>query len=193
VSDGVVGRSTTVDRRWARAGIGLGWGVLMVVLLAAAIFGGMLLGAWLGFDVLPHYNGGHDVAWLLAVGALAGVVVGLTIGHKGRGWVQAWRLHRLRRGGGVTLTASVRRSDGNYVRNPRGGGVTVYDVRVGWRDHQAGEQERERQYKFWGRGAPAFEELVHSGAEVPVVYPPGRPDRFIVDIPFAPTMADQFL
>ena len=54
----------------------------MVVILAAAIFGGMLLGAWLGFGLLPHYNGGHDVQWLLAVGALAGVTAGLTIAAK---------------------------------------------------------------------------------------------------------------
>jgi hypothetical protein len=31
------------------------------------------------------------------------------------------------------------------------------------------------------------------GAKVPVYYPPGRPSRFVIDVPFAPTMADFFL
>jgi hypothetical protein len=184
--------SVTVDRSGARLAIGLIWGLLILAILGAVTFAGMVLGAWLGFDVLPRFDGGHDVQWLLLVGAIAGVTAGLTIGHRGRGWVQAWRLHRMRRANGP-VTATVRRCSSRYVVNPRGGGVTVYQVRVGWFDHLAGEQERERQYKFYGRGAPAFEELIHQGAQVAVSYPRGRPHRFIIDIPYAPTMADQFL
>jgi hypothetical protein len=184
----------TVDRPGARLAIGLVWGLLILAVLGVATFAGMVAAAWLGFDVLPRYDGGHDVAWLLVVGATAGVTAGLTIGHRGRGWVQASRLRRMRRDGATARTAAtVRRCDSRYVINPRGGGVTVYRIRVGWFDHQTGEQERERQYKFYGHGVPAFEELVRRGAHVPISYPTGRPHRFIIDIPYAPTMADQFL
>lgn len=182
-----------VDQRGARLVIGLIWAVLMLLILGATTFGGMVAGAWLGFDLLPRYTGGHDVPWLLLVGAVAGVAAGLTVGHRGRGWVQAWRLRRLRRRDGVTVAATVRSSTSQYLVNPRGGGVTVYQVRIGWFDHLVGEQERERQYKFYGRGEPAFEELVRRGAQVSITYPAGRPDRFIIDIPYAPTMADQFV
>ena len=192
--DGAMERSTPVDRRGARLGIGLVWGLLILAILGAVTFAGMVAGAWLGFEVLPRYDGGHNVQWLLLVGAIAGVTAGLTIGHRGRGWVQAWRLRRMRRESGtVTVAATIRRCNSRYVVNPRGGGATVYRIQIGWFDHLAGEQERERQYKFYGRGVPAFEELVRQGAQVQISYPAGRPNRFIVDIPYAPTMADQFL
>jgi hypothetical protein len=187
-----MGHPAPVDRRGARLAIGLTWGLLVLAILGAATFAGMVAGAWLGFEVLPRYDGGHDVQWLLLVGAIAGVTAGLTIGHRGRGWVQAWRLRRMRRDGSP-VPATVRRRDSRYVVNPRGGGVTVYQVRISWFDRLAGEQERERRFKFYGRGDPAFEELVHPGAQLSICYPPGRPDRFIIDIPYAPTMADQFL
>jgi hypothetical protein len=87
----------------------------------------------------------------------------------------------------------VRRSNSEYISNPRGGGVTVYRIRIGWHDLQCGEQERERQYKFFGRGAAAFEELVRRGAQVPIAYPAGQPNRVIIQIRYAPTMADQFI
>jgi hypothetical protein len=185
--------SAPTDRAWARAGLGLIWTVLMLVSLAATIFGGMLAGAWLGFDVAPRYDGGRTVPWLLLVGAVAGVASGLTIGHRGRGWVQAWRLHRMRRENSVTLTATVREATPKVIRNPRGGSVTVYSVWVSWRDPFAGEQNGMRQYKFTGRGSPDFEKRLHQGAQVPVVYPATHPNRFVIDVPYAPTMADQFI
>ncbi|MEV6844665.1 hypothetical protein [Actinoplanes sp. NPDC051411] len=160
---------------------------------AATTFGGMVAGAWLGYDVAPRYDGGHDVQWLLLVGAIAGVTAGLTIGHRGRGWVQAWRLHRMRRRDTVTVTATVRQATPRVIHNPRGGSVTVYWVRVGWRDPLAGDQSGLRQYKFYGRRAPAFEAQVHPGAQVPVVHPATHPNRFVIDVPYAPTMADQFI
>jgi hypothetical protein len=193
MSDSAMRRPAPADRPGTRLGIGLVWAVLMLMILGAATFGGLLAGAWLGFRVLPHFDGGHDVQWLLLIGAIAGVAAGLTIGHRGRGWVQAWRLRRIRRGGGVTVAATVRCFSSRYVRNPRGGGVTIFQVRVGWLDHQGGEQLGERQYKFYGRGEPAFVQLVQHGAHVQISYPTGRPGRFIVDIPYAPTMADQFI
>ena len=51
----------------------------------------------------------------------------------------------------------------------------------------------ERRYRFWGRGSKRLEAAFAYGAKVPVYYPPGRPSRFIIDVPFAPTMADFFL
>lgn len=176
-----------------RTGLGLIWAVVMLVSLAATTFGGMVAGAWLGFDVAPAVDGGRNVAWLLLVGAIAGVAAGLTIGHRGRGWVQAWRLHRMRRRSGVTITATVEQAPAQVIRNPRGGSVTVYRVRVSWHDPQTGHRTGHREYKFYGRRAPAFEQHIHRGARVPVVYPPTHPNRFVIDVPYAPTMADQFI
>jgi hypothetical protein len=51
----------------------------------------------------------------------------------------------------------------------------------------------ERRYRFWGHGDRAFELLTERGTEVKVRYPAGRAQRFVVDIPYAPTMADQFI
>ena len=53
--------SVTVDRYGARLTIGLIWGLLILAVLAAATFAGMVAGAWLGFDVLPRFNGGHHL------------------------------------------------------------------------------------------------------------------------------------
>jgi hypothetical protein len=80
----------------------------------------------------------------MLAGAVAGVAAGLTIGRRGRGWVQAWRLHRMRRENGVTLTATVREATPKVIRNPRGGSVTVYSVRVSRRDPVAGEQNADQ-------------------------------------------------
>jgi hypothetical protein len=51
----------------------------------------------------------------------------------------------------------------------------------------------ERRYRFRGRGDRAFEALTERGTEVNVHYPAGRAQRSVVDIPYAPTMADQFI
>ena len=185
--------SASTDRGWARAGLGLIWAVVMLVSLAATTFGGMVAGAWLGFDVAPHYDGGHAVSWLLLIGAIAGLAAGLTIRHRGRAWVQTWRLHRMHRRDTVTATATVRQATPKVIRNPRGGSVTVYWVRVRWRGHRRRRPGpaapiqvlRARRPSLRGTGAP--------GRPGPGRLPGDPPEPLRHRRPLRPTMADQFI
>jgi hypothetical protein len=179
------------ERRGARFFISLAWGLVSLVVLCTLIVLGMIGGAFVGFDLIPHF-GGHQTAGTLAVGAAAGATLGLVVGHRGRGWLQALRLRRLRREG-VTVTATVRSCHRRYIASSRGPGTSVYDLTVAWHDPSSGPEQRTRQYRFWGHGDADFEACVHYLAEVKVSYPAGRPHRFIVEIPYAPTMADQFV
>jgi uncharacterized protein DUF3592 len=124
------------------------------------------------------------------IGAVIGTALAVTVGRQGRRWVQRVRLSRMS-DDGVTATAMVvwvdtRRDQGRLP------GSTVCMVYFAWFD-PGGEQLRERRYRFFAQGLRAFEVLVSPGTRVPVRYPRCRPDRFIADIPYAPTMADQFI
>jgi hypothetical protein len=162
----------------------------MVLIVGILVFAGLLLGAVL-LEWVHHHSDG-DQSWLVPVGGLAGAVLGISICHLARGWVQRLRLSRMRRAG-ITATGHVIARLDEYASNPRGPGMTVYRVSVAWTDDEAGPQMGERRYRFWGRGNRAFEELTERGAEVQVSYPLGRPRRFVIAIPYAPTMADQFI
>jgi hypothetical protein len=181
----------TRRRVWTRIGLGLVWGVVMLVLFAALLFAGMVAGGYVGFVLLPRYNGGHDVQAALAAGAVVGVVLAVTVCHRARGWVQRLRL-RLMRGHGVSAVATVVWGDELYTPGTKGPGSIVYTVYFAWSD-PSGQQLRERQYRFIGKALRAFETRLAVGARVPIRYPAARPHRFIVDIPYAPTMADQFI
>lgn len=176
-------------RNGARFGIGLIWAVVMTVIVVALIFAGLLLGAELYLQL--HHRGGTDQSWLVPVGALAGTALGVSICHLARGWVQRLRLSRLRRTGSTATGHVIARLD-EYVSNPRGPGMTRYRVSVAWAD-ESGPQMGERHYRFWGHGDRSFEALTERGADVQVRYPPGQPQRFVIDIPYAPSMADQFI
>jgi hypothetical protein len=177
------------DRSGARLGIGIIWTVVMVVIVVVVVFAGLLLGGEL--YEWWHHRGGADQSWLVPVGGLIGALLGISICHLARGWVQRLRLSRLRHGGVATTGQVIARLD-EYASNPRGPGMTLYRVSVAWTD-ETGPQMGERRYRFWGHGDRAFEELTERGTEVKVRYPVGRPRRFVIDIPYATTMADQFL
>jgi hypothetical protein len=177
------------DRNGSRFGISLAWTVVMVLIVAILVAAGLLLGAEL-YEQLHHHSDG-DQSWIVPVGGLAGALLGISICHLARGWVQRLRLSRLRRTGVAATGHVVARLD-EYASNPRGPGMTVYRVTAAWTD-EAGPQMGERRYRFWGRGDRAFEALTERGAEIRIRYPSGRPQRFVIDIPYAPTMADQFL
>jgi hypothetical protein len=178
------------NRNGARFGIGLAWTIVMVLIVGVLVFAGLLLGAELLEWV--HHRSDGDQSWLVPVGGLAGAVLGISVCHLARGWVQRLRLSRLRRAG-VTATGRVIARLDEYTSNPRGPGMTVYRVSFAWTDDEAGPQMGERRYRFWGRGNQVFEGLTERGAEVQVRYQPGQPRRFIIEIPYAPTMADQFI
>jgi hypothetical protein len=177
------------DRNSARFGISLIWTVVMLVILGVVVSAGLLVGGEL-YEWLQHHGGGNQ-SWLVPVGALCGAVLGISICHLARGWVQRLRLSRLRRAGVAAAGHVTARLD-RYVSNPRGPGMTLYQVSVAWTDG-SGPQTGERRYRFWGHGDRAFEALTERGTEVQVRHPSGRPLRFAIDIPYAPTMADQFI
>lgn len=177
------------DRNGLRFGIGLIWTVVMVVILAAGVFAGLLLGAGLYELVRPHSRG--DLSVLVPLGGLAGTVLGISICHLARGWVQRLRLSRLRLTG-VAATGRVTACLESYISNSRGPGMTFYRVTVAWTD-ESGPHTGQRRYRFWGHGVRTFDVLTERGKEVQLRYPPGRPERFIIDIAYAPTMADQFI
>ena len=177
------------DRSSARLGIGIIWAAVTVLIVAVVFFAGLLLGAEMYVSL--HHRGGADQSWLVPVGGLTGAVGGISICHLARGWVQRLRLYRFRRAG-VTVTGHVIARFDRYTSNPRGPGMTLYRVSVAGTD-ESGPQMGERRYRFWDHGDRAFEALTERGTEVEVRYPVGRPRRFVVDIPYAPTMADQFI
>jgi hypothetical protein len=124
------------------------------------------------------------------IGLLTGAVVGLFVSHKARTWLLRYRLWRLR-AVGVGVTAMVRELDSRWFSSPHGGSVTVYVAHVYWRDPVTGTRwEGARRYRFWNRGSRQMEAACARGTQVRLYYPANRPARFVIDIPFAPTMAD---
>ena len=70
---------------------------------------------------------------------------------------------------------------------------TIYTVWFSWTDSTGIPQLREQQYRFFGSRPWEFETLVADGARIPIRHPPGHPNRFIADIPYTSTMADQII
>jgi hypothetical protein len=171
-----------------RVGIGLAWGVVMLAVFAGIVFGAMVGGGYAGYVWAPRLDGGHDIGPVLALAALAGIAAGIAVCHRARGWVQRLRLSRC----DVRTSARVVWRDRRFTASARGPGGTRYTVYLSWRD-PAGEQAGERQYRFMGHGPQDFASRVAVDGTVPIRYPAGRPHRFIIDVPYAPTMADQFI
>jgi hypothetical protein len=169
--------------------IGLAWGLIQVAILFVLLFAGGVAAGYLATDVF----GGHGVNSTVLIGIAVGVIAGLVVDHRARPWLQRFRLRGLRLHG-VSVQAEVVRLDRQYAASGRGPGATRYVVHVRWQDPATGvASQGERRYRFSGRGSRRLQAACADGAKVPVYYPPGRPSRFIIDIPFAPTMADFFL
>jgi hypothetical protein len=170
-------------RRRARLVVGLGWTVIQVALFAAVVPAGGFAGLSLGLLVPALARGwGPPVGMLL--GVAAGTAVAMALNHGARTGLLRLRLTRLRRTG-VSAEATVVSVARRHVRYPRGGSDTVYTVTVRWGSHQG-----ERRYLFPGHGSDRFTEVCRTGAVVLVRHPAGAPDRFVLDIPFAPMMED---
>jgi hypothetical protein len=190
MTEGTASAQPALGRRrvWVRLGIALLWGIVMLAVFSAVVFGGASGGAYLGYDLLPRLDGGQNVGPLLALGFAVGIGLGGYVCHKARWWTQYVRLRRC----DVRASATVVRCDRVYTPGARGPGNTMYTVYVTWRDYE-GEHTGVRQYRFFAHGLRAFEILVDRNASLPVRYPSARPHRFIIDIPYAATMADQFI
>jgi hypothetical protein len=179
-------RQMSSSRVAARLAVGLVWGLTQIVILGAFWIGGGLAGA-LGSLIAPSIY-----ALPVSIGIVGGVLAALVVNHHARMWLLQFRLRRLRRRG-QRVMASVVWVDEHMAANARGPGTITYSVFLRWHDLVAGaDHEYERQYRFWGSGSRQLEALVHEPT-VPVLYEPSDPSRFVIDIPFAPTMADLVL
>jgi len=179
-------RQMSRSRVAARLAVGLVWGLIQIVILGAFWIGGGLVGA-LGSLVAPSIYG-----LPVSIGIVGGVLAALVVNHHSRMWLLQFRLRRLRRRG-ERVMASVVYVDEHVAVNPRGPGTVTYTVFLRWQDLVGGSvHEYERQYRFWGSGSRQFEALVDEPT-VPVLYESSDPSRFVIDIPFAPTMADLVL
>jgi MFS family permease len=171
------------SRRRTRRVVGVVWAVIQVTVFAA----GLAVGGVLGLSVGSRIPSGPH-RW----GPLAGMVLGLLAGLFGgilliRGTpalLLRWRLWRLRRGG-VSAKATVALVESRYRYYGRGGYVTTYTVTVQW-----GRYQGKRRYPFSGKGSDPFTQVCHLGAGVVVRHPAEHPDRFVIDIPFAPVLED---
>jgi hypothetical protein len=173
--------------------VGLAWGLVQLVILVLCLYAGGIAGAYLTWVLLPHLLGIRPGVVGLAIGFPGGVAGGIAVNHNARMWVQRLRLRRLRTRG-TSATAKVANLSERYVSNPRGGGVTYYTVELRWTDPVTGTRYRhQRKYRFLGRGSPAFEKTCAKRTELTVRYPLGRPSLVVIDIPFAPAMADLLL
>jgi hypothetical protein len=176
--------------RSQRVTITLIWALVQVIVFALLFFWCVVAGAYVSWDLLPYlFHIGPNANGVL-IGFAVGTVAGIWVCHSARMWLLRLRLRRLRRSG-IEATATVTRLSKAYQANPRGPGVTHYTVHLRWRDPQdGGSREQERTYRFSGRGSSRFERTCDHGTTVVVRYDQRHPSRVVLDIPFAPPMAE---
>ena len=173
------------DPRARRLLIGLTWVLLRVVILIALFRACAILAVLLVAGVF----GGHGTGPAAAAGMLVGIAAALVASHRARDWLMRLRLRRLRVKG-VKAKAVVVKCDWD-MSSSRGLAIAKYTVLVRWVDPATGvPRQGSRRYHFVGLGSQRFEAACSHGAIVPLLYPPNRPSRFIIDVPFAPVMAD---
>lgn len=167
------------------------WGAVQVLVVVGALFGGAVAGTAVTWELLPALTGVRSGVVGLPIGALAGLVTGFVVTHNARGWLRAARLRRLRRTG-TRADARVVGLDRRYRVGARGGSSTTYTMVLRWTDPR-GTHECARRFRFVGAfrtGDTGFATRYATGRTVPVAYRPGRPARAVLDIPYAPVLAD---
>jgi hypothetical protein len=173
------------DPRARRLLISLSWVILQAAILIALAYACAMTAALLAAGAF----GGHGTGPAVTVGMLGGITAALVVNHRARGWLTRLRLGRLRVKG-VQAKAVVVKCDWD-MSTGRGVAIARYTVLVRWVDPATGVPwQGDRGYRFAGLGSRRFEAACAHGAVVPVYYPPNRPSRFIIDVPFAPVMAD---
>jgi hypothetical protein len=181
----------TLSRR-ARAAVTVVWGLAQLAVVAGALFAGAVAGAGVTWDLLPALTGVRPGVVGLPIGTLAGVAAGVAVTHNARGWLRTARLRHLRRRG-THADARVVRLDRRCRAGPRGGSTTTHTMVVRWADRR-GTHECGRRFRFIGAfrsgGDAGFATRYAVGATVPVAYRPERPARAVLDIPYAPMLAD---
>jgi hypothetical protein len=173
------------DPRARRLLISLSWVILQAAILIALAYACAMTAALLAAGAF----GGHGTGPAVTVGMLGGITAALVVNHRARGWLMRLRLGRLRVRG-VQAKAVVVKCDWD-MSTGRGVAIARYTVLVRWVDPATGVPwQGDRGYRFAGLGSRRFEAACAHGAIVPVYYPPNRPSRFIIDVPFAPVMTD---
>ncbi len=168
--------------------VGLVWGLIQAVIVFALLTAGAVTAAFLD-RVITGVRPASPL--IVLIGLVAGSAAGLSVGHRARGWLQEARLRRFR-GAGVSVRATVDRLDRQCAVSGRAG-LTSYVIYVQWQDPGTGARcHGERRYRFAGHRSRRLEALCADQARVAVYYPARRPSRFVIDVPFAPTMADFF-
>jgi hypothetical protein len=164
------------------------WAAAQLPILLAVCLGVMTVAVVVGSQLWPRLFG-EDVSHVaVPVGLLAGVGTATAVIYRARVWLHRMRLWRLRRWGARAVATAVW-IEGDPT-NPTA--LEGYVVFVRWRD-LAGEHLGERCYRFW-LGAPhGFLSRFAHGKPVVVRYPRAQPRRFVIDIPYAPSIADAFI
>ncbi|AEV85074.1 hypothetical protein ACWT_4050 [Actinoplanes sp. SE50] len=176
---------------WTRFGISAAWGVVMLAFFATSVLASMIgVGLLLETPPLTGLAGFHTDELVEAAGVTSGIAAVMACRRARMWWLRA-RLRRLRRHG-VCATAKVTNRELVQTVNPRGPDVCQYTISVHWHEATA-EHGGQRRYRFFGSARDDFLKRTASGAAVTVYHPPGRPRRFLIDIPYAPTVADFFL
>lgn len=167
--------------------VSLLWGLLQAVVLSGMFFAG---GVAAGYLSLWASHGGLVSSTNALLGLGTGAAAGLYVNRAARSWVLKARLRRLR-ARGVSATGTVYRLRRQWISGPKGGGVTKYTAIVQWRDPVTGAHwQGERRYQCYFRRSRRLEAALADGAQVELFYPADRPSRFVINVPFAPTMAD---
>jgi hypothetical protein len=176
--------------------LGLAWAVIQLAVIVAGLVGGALA----GYSLSLHVFTGGPANDLVDEGLAAGIAVALAVNHYARGWVRRLRLGLLR-GWGVMAEGQAGSLRSSRTASVRGARTASYTAQAEWTDPATGVRwHGERRYHFiqftsdlTSRHARRFEAALSYGAPIRVYYPEGRPQRFIIDIPFSSTMADFFL
>jgi hypothetical protein len=166
----------------------LAWVVLWAVVFEALFSVGFFASAGAAAVLLPGTPSASPVA--AAIGGPVALLLGVLLYHRAPRWAQRIRLRRLR-STGVRATATVAWCQTRYKQWGKGVETSTVTVRFTWSD-PSGEHAGNQRYRFLGDPPKRFARCLARGVRVPIRYPAGRPDRFIVDIRYAPGMIEQF-
>lgn len=175
-------------RHRRRAAINALWGLAQAPILLAIVGASLGLATVVGRDVATRVIGRDATADAVPVGLAIGIAVGVYTISRLRDWLHRLRLGWLRRRGDRATAEAVW-----VIADPAPGlAVEAYLVLVRWRD-LAGEHVGDRSYRFRVRPTDDFLTRLTDGRPVIVRYPTASPRRFVIDIPYAPSMADFFI
>ena len=178
----------TRRRRRQRLLLNAVWTAAQLPILLAATFAALAGATAIGRELRPSISGADAATVAVPVGVLGGVAIGSLVCLRTRVWLHRVRLWRIRRSGESAIAQAVWIEGDPSVFTA----TEAYVVFVRWQD-LAGEHIGDRGYRFWNTAPYDFLISLTDGRPVVVRFPRAQPHRFIIDIPYAPTMADAFI